>query len=323
MYPENKKPYCTISVDVDSFDSVLRFYGMKSSDFGDRDPVYELAVPRFLKLFDEFGIKATFFVVANDCRKSATRQAVRDIISKGHEIANHSLDHRFAFSLLPKSEKHKDIAESTEIIKNACGKAPVGFRVPGYDVDEETIDILDGMGYSYDSSLYKFFIYPIMRRASYVNLGEVPKHHILKNLPAELFYALFSPMRPYEPMQTRFWLKGSGRNILEVPLSVVPFLGIPFNTTFLFLFGARLFDFGLWCTRRGGGNLNYNFHSTDMLSAVSDKLSFNHPGLRLGLEVKEAMFRGILGKIKGYYECVTLQSFCADLRAQNMRMRAA
>ena len=317
MPSADKRPRCTISVDVDSFDSVLKFWGMNKNDFSGMDPVYELAVPRFLKLFDECGIKATFFVVASDCRKSATQQAVREIVSKGHEIANHSLDHRFAFSLLPKSEKYKDIAESTEIIKNTCGKAPVGFRVPGYDVDEETIEILDRMGYSYDSSLYKFLIYPIMRRASYVNLAEVPKCRIFKNLPAEVFYAFYSPMEPYTPKRTRFWLKGSDRKILEVPLSVVPFLGIPFNTTFLFLLGTKLFDFGLWCTRGRGGNLNYNFHSTDMLSSGSDKLLLNHPGFHLGLKYKEAMFRDILDKIKRYYECVTLQSFCTDLRAQN------
>jgi peptidoglycan-N-acetylglucosamine deacetylase len=322
MTSTNKRPYCTISVDVDSFDSLLKFNGLKRSDYGDRDPVYELAVPRLLALFDEYGIKATFFVVASDCHNSATRQVLGQIIEKGHEIANHSLDHRFAFSLLSRSEKEKDIAESTEIIKNACGKAPVGFRVPGYDVDEETIDILDRMGYSYDSSLYKFFLYPIMRRGIYVSLGEVPKNCVLKNMPSELFYAFSSPMRPYSPMPARFWRKGSGRNIMEVPLTVIPFLGMPFNTTFLFLLGTKLFDFGCWCTRKSGANLNYSFHSTDMLSAVSDKLFFNHPGLNLDLEVKKAMFRDILEKIKRHYECVTLQSFCAGLRRENMQVNA-
>ncbi len=321
MVSPDKTPRCTISVDVDSIDSVLKFYGKKESGFNGKDPVYELAVPRFLKLFDERGIKATFFVVASDCRKPATQKAVREIILKGHEVANHSLDHRFAFSLMPKSEKYKDIAESTQLIKDTCGEAPVGFRVPGYDVDEETIEILDRMGYSYDSSLYKFPAYPLMRRASYVNLDEVPKSRIFKNLPAEVFYSIFSPMEPYTPSQGRFWRKSAGRKILEVPLSVVPFLGMPFNTTFLFLMGPGLFDFGLWSTRARGGNLNYNFHSTDMLSSGSDKLSLNHPGFRLGLERKEEMFRDILDKVKRYYEPVTLRSFCDGLRAQNMLRR--
>lgn len=60
------KPYCAISVDVDPFDSVLKFHGADRSRYGRYDPVYQKAVPRFLKLFDEYGIRATFFIVAED-----------------------------------------------------------------------------------------------------------------------------------------------------------------------------------------------------------------------------------------------------------------
>lgn len=313
MAVTGSRRYCTISVDVDSIDSVLRFHGVKKHSLQDRDPVYELAMPRILKLFDEYDVKATFFIVASDCHKPATQQVVKNILSRGHEIANHSLDHKFAFSLLSRREKERDIVESTRLIKDACGKAPVGFRVPGYDVDEETIDILDAMGYLYDSSLYKFYIYPVMRRTSYVSLGEVPARHLFKHLSAELRDVFLSPARPYSPMPGKFWHEGSGRKITEVPLSVIPFAGIPFNSTFLFLFGSGLFDLGLWCADRSGADLNYNFHSTDMLSAASDGISIDHPGLRISLEVKEAMYRGILEKIKKLYECVTLQTFCTGL----------
>ena len=60
MATPDKRPSCTISVDVDSLDSVLKFYGTKQGGLSGADPVYGLAVPRFLKLFDECGIKATF-----------------------------------------------------------------------------------------------------------------------------------------------------------------------------------------------------------------------------------------------------------------------
>jgi len=302
--------YCTISVDVDSFDSLLKFHGLNKDRFGDYDPVYKKAVPRFIELFDEFGIKATFFVVGEDCLRLPNRTIIRNIVSRGHEIANHSLNHKFAFSMLPREIKMKDIVESTRIIGDASGYMPVGFRAPGYDVDEVTIDLLDKMGYLYDSSLYKFIIYPLIRRASYLRSKQILRSQMLKNLQKEIKETIVSPMHIYRPMAGKFWRKGEDRNIFEVPVSIMPFLGFPFNTTFLFLFGPKFFDLGFWLTRKYNMNLNYNFHSTDMISSDCDKIFLKHPGLNIDLLTKQSLFRRILKEITKYYKCLTLESFC-------------
>jgi len=308
------KPLCSISVDVDSLDSVLRFYGEKPDQTSLCDPVYDSAVPKFLDLFDEYGIKATFFVVANDCLRGSSRDVMKEVIRRGHEIANHSLNHEFAFSLLSRPDREADIRRSTAMIKEACGDAPVGFRVPGYDIDEVTMDILDAEGYLYDSSVYKFPIYPIMRRMSYVKIGSIPKKDALRGLASEVFKAIAPPAKIYRPERGRFWKPGKGRNILEIPLSVMPFLGLPFNSTFLFMMGGGLFDLGFWLTNSCGMDLNYNFHSTDMLSAEADGVRVDHPGLNIDAPHKEAMFRRILEKISRNYEFRRLEALAREDR---------
>ena len=302
------KPYCSVSVDVDSIDALSRFHGLNNYYFSRIDPIYHKAIPRFLDLFDEYDLKATFFVIGKDCMSSSNQGILREIVSKGHEIANHSLSHIFGFSMLSREDKEFEIQESTQIIKDTSGYLPVGFRAPGYDVDEVTIDILDKTGYLYDSSVYKFFLYPIMRRISYLKSKQVLRSKILKNLSSDLLQ-LLSPMQTYYPMMGKFWRRGQGRNIVEIPVSIIPYFYFPFNSTFLFLLGPKLFNFGFWLTVKNGMNLNYSFHASDMLSSSYDKVSLKHPGMDINLYSKQSLFRRILEKINKYYRFVTLEMF--------------
>ncbi|MFH1593978.1 MAG: polysaccharide deacetylase family protein [Candidatus Omnitrophota bacterium] len=311
----SSKPYCTISVDVDSLDSILRFHGQSPSiAYRANDPIYEKVLPRFLRLFSEHGVKATFFVVASDCSSPSKQTMLQRVIDEGHEIANHSLNHAFGFSLLPRKEKEKDIFESTRIIEEACGQRPSGFRVPGYDIDEVTIDILDRAGYLYDSSVYKFFAYPALRKFSYIRSGHILKRDALKGLASEFLPTLLPPLKAYFPKRGKFWRAGYGRDILEIPISVIPFFNLPFNSTFLFIFGARLFDFGFWMTGKRDLNLNYNFHPADMLDSVRDKIFVKQPGLSVALDTKRRLFHRILGKIEKRYSFVTLKTFANTIK---------
>ena len=131
MTTPSAKLSCSVSVDVDSFDSLWRFYCGKRANLCGPDPVYRYAVPRFLKLFDECNLKATFFVVANDfVGSNQNREILRDIISRGHEVANHSLNHEFAFSSLSRHDK-SGYYKFYGYYKDACGVLPRGFRIPG------------------------------------------------------------------------------------------------------------------------------------------------------------------------------------------------
>lgn len=307
--PRKERAYCTISVDVDPLRVLLKFHGADPDGYTGHDPVYEKAVPRFLDLFDEYGIKATFFVVAEDCLEARKAAVIKKALAKGHEIANHSLSHHFGFSRLSRQEKKNDIEASTRMIKDTLGKPPIGFRAPGYDIDDTTIDILEHLGYSYDSSVYKFFLYPAMRRLSYIKAGFIPKRHIFAGMIKETKTAVMPPMRPYRPANGALWRSGSrGRKIIEIPLSTVPFVNIPFNTTFIFMAGAGLFHAGFWLNRIMGLNINYNFHSTDLLSAKEDDVNLKHPGMNVPISKKIDLFRKMLGTFGKHCDFITLES---------------
>lgn len=302
-----KKLHCAISVDVDSMWVLSRFHGHDCNFSGkEQDVVYKVAIPRFLELFDRHNLKATFFVVGNDCKSSSNKVLLKKIISSGHEIGNHSMNHPFGFSTLTNKEKETEIKDSGRIIEDSCGYKPVGFRVPGYNVDEYTIDILDNEKYLYDSSVYPFLPYSIMCRLSYLKSGCIPFGKLFEGSVQGLMQS-FSPFGVYSPKHGKFWREGQGRNISEIPLSVMPLFKIPFNSTFLFLAGSKLFDLGFSKTLSKGLSLNYSFHASDMLCSDLTDIPFKHPGMNRSMDEKNILFDYILSKIGNNYDFMTIR----------------
>jgi len=108
-------------------------------------------LPRLLELFDEFGIKATFFVVGKTAETYP--EAIREIADRGHEIACHGYEHE-NLSLFSYEEQRERIARAVEAIEKACGKKPLGFRAPIGDLMLETLNIAREYGMKYSSDLF-------------------------------------------------------------------------------------------------------------------------------------------------------------------------
>ncbi|MBM3517121.1 MAG: hypothetical protein FJX56_04390 [Alphaproteobacteria bacterium] len=50
-------------------------------------------------------------------------------------------------------DKEQDtFSRSQEILETICGKAPAGFRAPGYSLSVHTLGHLAGLGFEYDAS---------------------------------------------------------------------------------------------------------------------------------------------------------------------------
>ena len=77
-------------------------------------------------------IRATFFVVGRDLPAQAA--SVREMVRRGHEVANHSTWHRPGFARLTREEKRADIATTHWLITDAAGQPPVGFKSPGFSL---------------------------------------------------------------------------------------------------------------------------------------------------------------------------------------------
>ncbi len=111
------------------------------------------ATERILMLLDEYGVKATFFVLGSVAE--AEPGLIKLIASSGHEVASHGWSHGLIDQLTP-DQFRDELAHTEDVIQAHSGCLPIGFRAPQWSVSRRTPwvhDILAERGYWYDSSL--------------------------------------------------------------------------------------------------------------------------------------------------------------------------
>jgi peptidoglycan/xylan/chitin deacetylase (PgdA/CDA1 family) len=135
---------CSVTVDVES-------------DWGGRAPSDDqgvegcrYSIPRLLDLFDRFGILSTFFVSSEVTRTIASE--LREITSRGHEIASHGRRH-LRYDRLAIADLDEELQASKETLEDLTGLAVSGFRSPQFAPNGDLFAALSRAGYKYDSSL--------------------------------------------------------------------------------------------------------------------------------------------------------------------------
>lgn len=109
---------------------------------------------RVLALLEEYGIKATFFVLG--CIAQSEPELAPLIAAGGHEIASHGFSHRLVHTL--SAEEFRDEIQRTDVLlQSQTGQKPVGFRAPQWSLSLTrtpwAFEVLAQEGYLYDSSL--------------------------------------------------------------------------------------------------------------------------------------------------------------------------
>jgi peptidoglycan/xylan/chitin deacetylase (PgdA/CDA1 family) len=110
----------------------------------------EVAIPRILRLFRQFGLKQTFFI-PGWCIDTYPR-AIAAIVADGHEIAHHGWLHAKPNMQTPDAE-HESLVKGIEAIVRATGSRPVGYRAPAFGFSGSSLKFLAAEGFQYDSSL--------------------------------------------------------------------------------------------------------------------------------------------------------------------------
>ncbi len=88
--------------------------------------------PRLLDILSREGVKATFYLVGS--RIAGARGVVREMRDEGHEIGNHSWDHRELTRLSPERVL-QEIRSTDEAIEAATGARPQTLRAPYGSLD--------------------------------------------------------------------------------------------------------------------------------------------------------------------------------------------
>jgi polysaccharide deacetylase family protein (PEP-CTERM system associated) len=112
---------------------------------------------RLLGIFDEVGVRATFFVLGWVAERFP--DIVRRIAAGGHEVASHGYEHRLVYRQTPAAFR-EDVRRAKAVLEATVSQPVVGFRAPSYSITRESlfaIDILIEEGFSYDSSIFPIY----------------------------------------------------------------------------------------------------------------------------------------------------------------------
>ena len=108
-----------------------------------------VGVPRILDLLDSHGLKATFFVPGHTVESFS--KETEAILERGHEIAHHSYAHVDPSTQTP-DEERADMERAWRTLEG-IGVRPLGFRSPSADLSAVTLELVEELGFLYDSSL--------------------------------------------------------------------------------------------------------------------------------------------------------------------------
>ena len=149
-------PTILLSIDVEDWFQVenLRPYFPPSS-WENQDSRVEKNTLRLLDLIDLFGTgcKATFFILGWIADRYP--QLVREIHSRGHEVASHGYAHLMCTEM-KLDELAVDLQKSKEILENITGKPVIGYRAPNFSISDRILALIEKAGYKYDSSYNNF-----------------------------------------------------------------------------------------------------------------------------------------------------------------------
>lgn len=183
-----------LTVDVEDFFHVAAFAGqIDPGDWDEFQPRVEGNTERLLDLFEEHGVKATFFVLGWVAERFPA--LIRAIADRGHELACHGYSHQLVYSQTPAIFKEETVRSKT-CIEDQTQRVVRGYRAASYSITIESLwalAILAELGFDYDSSIF-------------------PVHHDKYGIPG-------SPRWPY-----RITIAG-GDSIIEFPPSTVSLMG--------------------------------------------------------------------------------------------------
>jgi hypothetical protein len=259
-------------------------------------------------------------MVGNDFKYPANHDAIREVAARGHEIANHTMTHFQGFRFLSPTEKESEIAGMEEICAHVIGQRPCGFRAPGWNIGDDALTILMRRGYLYDSSVHPTSFMPLLKFLHWRTMSS--RSRAERTTMGHLKY-MFAPIKPYRTDMTSFSQKGSD-GIMEFPLTVMPFVRLPFFATFLLATGLNLFKVTFNLMKSMGCPLQFQFH-------LSDFVDYGHPELvdqvpdgkgvyvpqALGTSMKEKMsiFQKAMDVIAEGYSFITLEEWAQNHEA--------
>lgn len=309
------KPPASLSLDLDNLWSYMKVHN---------DPGWESfptylpdAVPKILDLLAGLDLRLTFFLVGQDAARAENAQAMRRIADSAHEVGNHSFFHEPWLHRYSPAQVEEEIARAEEAILQATGRRPEGFRGPGYSLSATVIRVLSDRGYRYDASTFPTFLGPAAR-AYYFMTSRLGTRE--RDERGALFGTLRDGLRPLTPYR---WRLPGGPGLIEVPVTVIPAVRIPFHLTYVLYLStfskaaARLyFQSAMQACRAFGVEPSLLLHPLDFLGGdEAPGLAF-FPGMNLPGEEKRRRTRQYLADFGATFDVQPMGAYVRILEGR-------
>lgn len=299
----------SVNIDLDTLADDIDAHTRLIHDDGLPAITYDRVLPRFLKLLDRHGIKATFFVIGRDVANHAT--LLGRLAAEGHELANHTMHHSKQLVNLSDAEIEREIADCHAALTPLSSEPIVGFRAPGYTISPRVIAVLRRLGYRYDTSLNGSLMYSAIKRLfkavrlqdqAYVTCQPIADH--------------FGPRNPFGLAEGHMTKVETASRFLEIPVSVIPWIHYPFITSVLLPLGLRP---TLWSLRQliaRGCFINCGLHINEFTDAAdvagrAESFYYTSQLMRTPLTERLRYFDEVFAAIKQHCDIVLLR----DVRA--------
>ncbi len=315
------KPIASLSLDLDNKWAYMRTHGAAGWD---KYPSYfDTVVPRVLRFCIERDLRITCFVVGRDAAQRSNHNALAALAAAGHEIGNHSMNHFPWMHTLPPNEVEIEIREAEEAIESATGRAPIGFRGPGFSFSDEVLEVLAGRGYLYDATTLPTCLGPLARwyfrhTASRESAEQADRRR--------LFGSLVDCLRPIKPY---VWRTRSGP-LVEMPVTTMPLVRLPIHMTYLAYlahYSPRLakayFRLAVSACRALGVGPSLLLHPLDFLGAEDDPDLRFFPGMTLPLEQKRELVSSVFGMVARHYDVQPMEVHVGQLFPAHLKTRVA
>lgn len=144
-----------MTIDVEDYFHVSAFASaIQSTQWDSYACRVEANTDKLLGLFNDSGIKATFFVLGWVAERYPA--LVRSIAAQGHEIACHGYSHRLVYDQTP-AEFRAETDRSKQVLEDLVQTPVLGYRAASYSITMKSLwalDILVELGFGYDSSIF-------------------------------------------------------------------------------------------------------------------------------------------------------------------------
>jgi Polysaccharide deacetylase len=217
----------SITIDMDSLNCYRKIHGLEVENEFD-NTIMENTISVIIEFFKNLNMKITFFLVGNSIE--GNENLINLILENGHEIGNHTWNHKYDFTYLNEDEITDELLKFQNCFKDKFNYKVEGFRTPGYHLSDNLLKVLNNLGFSYSSSSMGSWTY------YFIKLLKVSKINLSQKKSFSKIHPLNDLLLPNFPYYPKFENSLKPQNVLEIPITrgKLPF-NLPSIGPFIFL----------------------------------------------------------------------------------------